>query len=356
MKIRRIVLKNVRNFVDFDYTFEDSWTGEIPDALLLIGPNGSGKTTILEVIAELWQLVAEYFQDSELHLPNPLSYNSLAAIEIIGFEREPLWVSFTGLSEQLPDFISTEIDAHRVAIWSRQDIPEGTTSLSSDYAEPGNPYFTYRWGEQMSHWKQKWSQLLTQNILGKVSDLPNLVYLPSEIRQLLPVKEKFTVQPESEDYHWLARYEPVLSRKGSLHNYLYNLKVVDETAFQQIVEQANDFMPDKQLNGFDRRTGDLLVKLKNGLEHSINNLSSGEKQVLLMLATITRWLRPGGIVLIDEPDLHLHPTLTTAFVAHLRRMIKEKGGQLIIASHVTELWQDFTESHRVELGRLGEMV
>jgi len=75
-----------------------------------------------------------------------------------------------------------------------------------------------------------------------------------------------------------------------------------------------------------------------------------------MLATITRWLRPGGIVLIDEPDLHLHSSLTTAFVAHLRRMVATKNGQLIIASHAPELLQDFTTSHRVELGSLSEVA
>ena len=68
-----------------------------------------------------------------------------------------------------------------------------------------------------------------------------------------------------------------------------------------------------------------------------------------MLATITRWLRPGGIVLVDEPDLHLHVSLATAFVSHLRRMVAEKGGQLIIASHMPELWELFTDSHTVRL-------
>ena len=42
MKIRRIILKGVRNFTDFDHCFEDTWNGEVPDSLLLIGPNGSG--------------------------------------------------------------------------------------------------------------------------------------------------------------------------------------------------------------------------------------------------------------------------------------------------------------------------
>jgi len=225
--------------------------------------------------------------------------------------------------------------------------------LSYLYAEPGATA-TDETEQVSSGWQQRWAQRLTENILGKRADLPNVVYLESETRVLLPLEEKFSVQPEAEEFHWLARYEPTTSRKGSLHNYLYNLKVVDEATFQAIVDQANAFLIGKRLAGFNRR-GELMVEVDGGGLHYIDDFSSGEKQVLLMIATITRWLRPGGIVLIDEPDLHLHPSLTTAFVGHLRRMIADKHGQLLIASHAPELWQDFTPSHRVELGPLNEV-
>ncbi len=76
---------------------------------------------------------------------------------------------------------------------------------------------------------------------------------------------------------------------------------------------------------------------KSGRSHPVHMLSSGEKQILLMIAFITRELRPGGMVLIDEPDLHLHVSLSNAFVSYLKQATAEKNGQLIIASHATEL-------------------
>ena len=356
MKIHRIILKNVRNFVDFDYTFEDGWTGKIPEALLLIGPNGSGKTTILDTIAELWQLFFYFLQETEpVKVPKGILAlpGIVIAIGITGIDDQSTWILYRGKDTPKLSGFPQIHPSHR--IYASQTYAHGPT-LSIKYAAPEETDFSSSPTTKQLEWQQRWSTMLTENMLGKLQNLSNIVYFQSDSRQLLPVEEKFSIQPEPEEYRWLARYEPTISRKGSLQNYLYNLKVVDETTFQQIVDEANEFVTGKQLNGFDRRTGDLMVKMENGNEHSINDLSSGEKQVLLMLATITRWLRPGGIVLIDEPDLHLHPTLTTAFVSHLRRMIKEKGGQLIIASHATELWQDFTESHRVELGRLGEMA
>ena len=87
-------------------------------------------------------------------------------------------------------------------------------------------------------------------------------------------------------------------------------------------------------------------------KHAIEELSSGEKQIILMLVTVVRRLEEGGIVMIDEPDLHLHVSLVNAFVSHLRKMISEKKGQLILASHAPELWRMFNEGELVRLGKL----
>jgi len=360
MQIKRVTLRNVRSFVEFDRTFEDPWNERIPDSLLLIGPNGSGKTTLLDVIADLWQMLERYLRrgeditvEEELSPLRVLGASGLAGVEIVGLEDDPVWI-FAGDEEACHEFAAEQINGHRIgAFRDALSFLPGSRTLSYLYAEPGVTV-PDRIERTSSDWQQRWAQRLTENILGKRADLPNVVYLESETRVLLPLEEKFSVQPEAEEFHWLARYEPTTSRKGSLHNYLYNLKVVDEATFLAIIDQANVFLIGKQLAGFNRR-GELMVEVDGGGSHSIDDFSSGEKQVLLMIATTTRWLRAGGIVLIDEPDLHLHPSLTTAFVGYLRRMIADKQGQLLIASHAPELWQDFTPSHRVELGPLNEV-
>jgi hypothetical protein len=285
----------------------------------------------------------------------------LAAIEITGLESEPLWI-FVGGRQSVQEFVATDMSSHRIGMLLSTRLRNAVSASGLQTEEcqlaihiaPGDTEIAS--AGKYSEWQRHWAQHLTENLFGKKQDLSNVVYLESETRVLLPLGEKFSVQPEPEEFRWLARYEPTTSRKGSLQNYLYNLKVVDEAAFENIVEEANKFLIGKRLNGFDRRTGDLMVEIDDGGRHAVTDLSSGEKQVLLMLATITRWLRPGGIVLIDEPDLHLHSSLTTAFIGHLRRMVTAKNGQLIIASHAPELLQDFTASHRVELGSLSEVV
>jgi len=354
MQIRQVILKNVRNFTDFERKFEDSWSGRILESLLLIGPNGSGKTTLLTIIAELWQFLPDNLIAGDPPTIPADIFNSvaMAAIEIVGLESEPVWIIGTGADKKIyQEFVATQVNSHKiVGIYTDEDL---VPSLTSWYIPPGSAELVT--DNPPTEWEQHWTQRLIENFLGKRHDLPNMVYLESERRQLLPAEEKFSVQPEPDEFRWLARYEPTISRKGSLQNYLYNLKVIDEGAFQRIVDETNAFLIGKKLNGFNRQ-GELMVQVDGRGQHPITELSSGEKQVLLMLATITRWLRPGGIVLIDEPDLHLHISLTTAFVRHLRRMIADRGGQLIIASHEPELWKEFTPSHQVNLGNISELA
>jgi AAA15 family ATPase/GTPase len=73
--------------------------------------------------------------------------------------------------------------------------------------------------------------------------------------------------------------------------------------------------------------------------------------VLIQLYLIQRWLEPGGVVLIDEPDLHLHPSLIPGFLATLESLVAERKGQLFLTSHVLEIWDRYESTgRRIGLG------
>lgn len=67
---------------------------------------------------------------------------------------------------------------------------------------------------------------------------------------------------------------------------------------------------------------------------------------------ILRWLGPGGIVLLDEPELHLHISLMRGTLSVIDAMISEEfNGQLMVASHAPEVWSYFRQSESlVDLG------
>ena len=84
--------------------------------------------------------------------------------------------------------------------------------------------------------------------------------------------------------------------------------------------------------------------------HHIDDLSAGERQCLILMFMVSRWLMEGGIVLIDEPDLHLHVSLQRQFAHELERVVDRKHGQLIVTSHSPTMWEEYNERQRIELG------
>lgn len=63
----------------------------------------------------------------------------------------------------------------------------------------------------------------------------------------------------------------------------------------------------------------------------IANAGSGFHQVLLLLAFF--YARPGSVLLLDEPDAHLHVILQKDVYALVKRVASERMSQLVISTH-----------------------
>jgi len=62
-------------------------------------------------------------------------------------------------------------------------------------------------------------------------------------------------------------------------------------------------------------------------------LSSGHKIVLLILTRLVETVDEATLVLIDEPESHLHPPLLSAFMTALSKLLEDRNGVAIIATH-----------------------
>ncbi len=85
--------------------------------------------------------------------------------------------------------------------------------------------------------------------------------------------------------------------------------------------------------------GILEIEAENGEHHGLEELSSGEKQILVMMTELKRRWRPGSLVLIDEPELHLHDTLQTKLYERIVELQKERGGQVWLATQSYHLFK-----------------
>ena len=86
------------------------------------------------------------------------------------------------------------------------------------------------------------------------------------------------------------------------------------------------------------------------------NLSSGHKIVLLTITRLVETVEERTLVLLDEPEAHLHPPLLSAFVRALSDLLVNRNGVAIIATHSPVVLQEVPASCAWKIRRSGRSV
>jgi AAA domain, putative AbiEii toxin, Type IV TA system len=87
-----------------------------------------------------------------------------------------------------------------------------------------------------------------------------------------------------------------------------------------------------------------------------DSFSSGHKIVLLAMVRLVETVSERTLVLIDEPETHLHPPLLSAFIRALSELLIEQNGVAIVATHSPVVLQELPRSSVWKLRRSGEAV
>ena len=85
-------------------------------------------------------------------------------------------------------------------------------------------------------------------------------------------------------------------------------------------------------------------------------LSSGHKIVLLTVTRLVETVEERTLVLLDEPEAHLHPPLLSAFVRSLSDLLINRNGVAIIATHSPVVLQEVPRSCAWKIRRSGREV
>jgi putative ATP-dependent endonuclease of the OLD family len=72
---------------------------------------------------------------------------------------------------------------------------------------------------------------------------------------------------------------------------------------------------------------------KDGHWFTVDKFSSGEKEIVHFLLALFALNVRDGLVLVDEPELHLHPRWQRIFLGLFRELSAERNDQFIIATH-----------------------
>ncbi len=98
----------------------------------------------------------------------------------------------------------------------------------------------------------------------------------------------------------------------------------------------------------DETWGDLAVK-------TFSRLSSGHAIVLLTITRLVELVDERSIILLDEPESHLHPPLLSAFIRSLSNLLMSRNGVAIVATHSPVVLQEVPKSCVWMLRRTGSI-
>ncbi len=139
---------------------------------------------------------------------------------------------------------------------------------------------------------------------------------------------------DNEPSHWSKSQLKGLYRLSKVADALYPLA---ESAVA-LLDIINPMLFRKKLS-FDSHDG-FNVILDEGKVIKLSKLSSGEKQLLLLLYTMMFEATPGGLVIIDEPEISLHITWQQCIASLFLSIGRTRDLQVIMATHSPQVVHD----------------
>lgn len=88
----------------------------------------------------------------------------------------------------------------------------------------------------------------------------------------------------------------------------------------------------------------------------LSKMSSGHSIVLLTITRLVEAVQEKTLVLLDEPESHLHPPLLSAFIRALTDLLYEQNGVAIVATHSPVVLQEIPRSCVWKIYRMGKAV
>lgn len=402
MKIARAVIENFRHIKRLELDFTDS-LGRVRDTCLLIGPNTSGKTTILDALAVSVGLSTELSYGRpgfELSPRNIVTKGSL-------YTKVTCWVRFSPdeisatqeLSEirkqpgietkgfgpnpwpKVPDAKEVELtwtypDPNNKSTrgftkcdpWSGDTLFKGrvevarllaTSRIGWDWFKRVGGVFTFdqqRTGMQKTIPREIWEIIHGQSTGDessrrerRTSD-PKTILLNLAVQSLLPQSAKrITEDGElriTEDGEQ-RNTEDGKIRTGAGIEQLDQFKLIQE-------RYAQVCAPHKLVGAFRDESGVPDLVFNDGtFDYRYDGLSSGEQMILLFLIRMVADNIHQSIVLVDEIELHQHPVWQRKLL-HLLPKMGDRN-QIIATTHSPYL-RDVTPPEAVAVIELGEVL
>lgn len=390
MKIKKITIKNIKSFKD-ESVFE-----LLPDFNILIGPNGSGKSNFMDILSVVLReyFIQIYSVQEVQYAPNRTFLTIQSAMQYTtGRSLKKYLEKYVGSesedSEIKIEFILQQEDIDNM-IKIITHIDELLEVLEERYGY-NNQHWQYRDKLQLAkEWRGYMSlfipgDIIPYRIINSELELPDQSEIKARgflhyvnIFELVSILVRdaedifdlhinyMSIGPyrgidegnqcatlsSSNQYELISQYMRSTSKDvtnllavgvlffaqkrrmyegleaGYISSWTEDQQVCSVSGFlEQIGYEWDMRLQDRSKNIYS------IVLKEGGREIHLGQASSGERELLSFLLGIYAYRIAGGIIIVDEPELHLHPKWQRVLLRIFKELARKTNNQFVISTH-----------------------
>jgi len=290
MKIKNILAKEVPPVKHFE-------VNNLSDTVIIAGPNGSGKTRLIDALIN-------YLQSPSINQNMKLLIEATNKSELEQWGKKNI---DTSVQEDIQKFVATLHQNRRRIKWKSSII-----RFESDRTIRKVQPFLFSWDitdpdEEDIGWNSTFSFMH-----DRFTDSLHSIFRKIEHQKQSIATQAIQLKKRGKSSMNLNFDDPIKPFKDAFYSLLAPKTLIDPSPKKQTLEYED-----------------------NGQIRNINTLSSGEREVVNIIFDFLLRNPEDCIVFFDEPDLHLHPELCYKLIQTLKSL--GKNNQFILCTHSSEI-------------------